>query len=191
MTYYVRRDPRRHRPKLEHRGHPRRHGRPSMGSRGPRARRGDVRAAILALLTEKPMHGYEMLKELESRTDGVWRPSAGSIYPTLQLLEDEGLIEGTEAEGKRRFTLTDAGTKHAGERESATSPWEEVREGTGIGRRRLGEGLHQLNSAVGQLVVAASAEQQERGRAILDQARRSIYALLSETDGPEASSSED
>ena len=63
---------------------------------------------MLALL-EKPMHGYEMITEVEDRTGGAWRPSAGSIYPTLQLLEDEGLIEGTEAEGKRRFELTEAG----------------------------------------------------------------------------------
>src|SRR3954470_18345027 len=74
---------------------------------GPRARRGNVRAAILALLVERPMHGYEMIQELEARTNGMWRPSAGSIYPTLQLLEDEGLVTSTESEGRRRFTLTD------------------------------------------------------------------------------------
>ena len=67
------------------------------------------RAAVLALPRKKPMHGYEMITEVEDRTGGAWRPSAGSIYPTLQLLEDEGLIEGTEAEGKRRFELTEAG----------------------------------------------------------------------------------
>ena len=71
-----------------------------FGRGGPRARRGDVRAAVLALLGERPMHGYEMIQELEERTGGVWRPSAGSIYPTLQLLEDEGLIKGEESEGK-------------------------------------------------------------------------------------------
>src|SRR6476659_5530418 len=79
------------------------------GRGGPRARRGDVRAAVLALLAERPMHGYEMIKEVEERTQGAWTPSAGSIYPTLQMLEDEGLIRGEESEGKRRFTLTDAG----------------------------------------------------------------------------------
>src|SRR5437868_13373165 len=79
------------------------------GRGGPRARRGDVRAAVLALLAERPMHGYEMIKEIEQRSDGAWTPSAGSIYPTLQLLEDEGLIRGEESEGKRRFTLTEEG----------------------------------------------------------------------------------
>src|SRR5258707_548942 len=84
---------------------------PPFGGRGggPRVRRGNVRAAILALLAERPMHGYEMIQELEARTNGLWRPSAGSIYPTLQLLEDEGLVTGEESEGKRRFTLTDGG----------------------------------------------------------------------------------
>ena len=81
------------------------------GRGGPRARRGDIRAAVLALLAERPMHGYEMIKELEERTKGAWVPSAGSIYPTLQLLEDEGLVAGEERDGKRRFTLTDAGTE--------------------------------------------------------------------------------
>src|SRR3954463_4992149 len=70
---------------------------------GPRVRRGNVRVAILAPLAERPMHGYEMIQELESRTNGLWRPSAGSIYPTLQQLEDEGLVAGEESEGKRRF----------------------------------------------------------------------------------------
>ena len=84
-----------------------RHG-SHRGGRGARARRGDVRAAVLALLNDQPMHGYEMITEIEERSGGYWRPSAGSIYPTLQLLEDEGLIVGEESDGKRRFTLTDA-----------------------------------------------------------------------------------
>ena len=104
------------------------HGRSShfhrWGRGGARARRGDIRAAVLALLEEKPMHGYEMITEVEDRTGGAWRPSAGSIYPTLQLLEDEGLIEGTEAEGKRRFELTEAGRE---ERAARSGPaWDEV-----------------------------------------------------------------
>src|SRR4029078_11762236 len=86
----------------------------------------DVRAAILALLDERPMHGYEMIKQLEERTDGAWGPSAGSIYPTLQLLEDEGLIAGEEVDGKRRFTLTDAGREAVAGREGP-APWDEVK----------------------------------------------------------------
>src|SRR2546421_10009061 len=87
-------------------------------------RRGDVRSAILALLDDRPMHGYEMIQELDDRTGGRWRPSAGSIYPTLQLLEDEGLVRGEEAEGKRRFSLTDEGRKET-EGRTGAPPWEE------------------------------------------------------------------
>ena len=101
--------------------------------RGPfgrgRARRGDVRAAILALLAERPMHGYEMIQELEGRTHGLWRPSPGSVYPTLQLLEDEGLVEHEEERGKRRFRLTDEGREAADERGTGPAPWEEVTAG--------------------------------------------------------------
>jgi DNA-binding PadR family transcriptional regulator len=182
---HYRTDPRRHQtashPRPSHRN---RHGRGRGpgGPRGPRARRGDVRAAILALLSEKPMHGYEMLKELEERTEGVWRPSAGSIYPTLQLLEDEGLIEGTEDEGKRRFTLTEAGTEQAAKRESDSTPWEEVSAGAGADRAKLGLAAHQLSSAVGQVFHAASPQQRERVTEILDQARRSIYGILAESE---------
>ena len=104
------------------RGRRHRHG---YGRGGPRARRGDVRAAALALLTERPMHGYEMIKEIEERTGGIWQPSAGSIYPTLALLEDEGLVRSEESEGKRRFTLTDEGREQA-EARSGDSPWEQV-----------------------------------------------------------------
>src|SRR5512146_541265 len=79
------------------------------GGPGRRARRGDVRAAALALLRERPMHGYEMIQELEERTDGVWRPSPGAVYPALQLLEDQGLVTADAEAGKRLFSLTDTG----------------------------------------------------------------------------------
>src|SRR5919202_1879353 len=95
---------------------------PPFGRGAPRVRRGNVRAAILALLAERPMHGYEIIQELEARTSGLWRPSAGSIYPTLQQLEDEGLVVGTESEGRRRYVLTDAGRTEAERLERP--PWE-------------------------------------------------------------------
>ncbi len=114
------------------------------GRGGPRARRGDVRAAVLALLAERPMHGYEMIKEIEERTEGAWTPSAGSIYPTLQMLEDEGLIRGEESDGKRRFTLTEAGADRAGG---------EGRRGDPLGRgprRRRPRGRSHLRDSVRQ-----------------------------------------
>src|ERR1051325_2868786 len=87
-----------------------------------RVRRGDVRSAVLALLDDRSMHGYEMITELEERTGGRWRPSAGSIYPTLQLLTDEGLVTAEEVEGRKVFSLTDAGRKALEERGEQKSP---------------------------------------------------------------------
>ena len=99
--------------------------------RGPgrgRGRRGNVRAAILALLVERPMHGYEMIQEIAARSDNLWKPSPGSVYPTLQLLEDEGLIVATETEGsKKLFELTDEG--RAAVEKIETPPWTEITEG--------------------------------------------------------------
>src|SRR5215204_1942710 len=160
-------------------GHSRHSHWPHGRGGGPRARRGDVRAATLALLAERPMHGYEMIKELEQRTDGAWRPSAGSIYPTLQLLEDEGLIKGEESEGKRRFSLTDAGrTEH--ESRTGDAPWDEVTAGAAPETLRLGRAAHQLREAIGQVFYAADEQQRKRVRELLDETRRKIYGILAE-----------
>ncbi|MCQ0006040.1 PadR family transcriptional regulator [Actinomadura madurae] len=101
-------------------------GHRGRGGRGRRTRRGNVRAALLALLAERAMHGYEMIQELDARTGGVWRPSPGSVYPTLQMLEDEGLVSSEEEGGKRLFSLTDAGREEASAQ--TTAPWDEVTE---------------------------------------------------------------
>ena len=102
---------------------------PGGGRGGPRARRGDVRAALLVLLAKEPRNGYGLMQEIESRSEGVWRPSPGSVYPTLQLLEDEGLIEAEVTGGRKRFTLTDAGRPEA-ETAAADAPWSEFSEET-------------------------------------------------------------
>src|SRR5437016_8738462 len=102
------------------------HGHGRGRGRGSRGRRGNVRAAILALLAERPMHGYEMIQELDARTSGVWHPSPGSVYPTLQLFVDQGLVESQEVEGRRRFSLTEAGRAEAERIHSAKSPWEHI-----------------------------------------------------------------
>lgn len=151
----------------------------SRGRGGPRARRGDVRAAVLALLGDRPMHGYEMIQELEERTGGAWSPSPGSIYPTLQLLEDEGLVVATETEGKRRFDLTDTGRAEAAKREGA-APWDEVTSGAGPEVVNLKRSLSQLNHAAAQAFRAGDPAQQKRVGELLDDTRRSIYGVLSE-----------
>jgi DNA-binding PadR family transcriptional regulator len=134
----------------------------------------------LALLDERPMHGYEMIKQLEERTGGAWAPSAGSIYPTLQMLEDEGLINGIEVDGKRRFTLTDAGKAERETRAAEETPWDAVRAGADPEQIHLREAVDKLHHAVGQVFHAADEGQQRRVRELLDETRRKIYAILAE-----------
>jgi DNA-binding PadR family transcriptional regulator len=157
------------------------HG-PGRG-RGGRGRhgRGNVRAAALALLLERPMHGYEMIQELEERTNGMWRPSPGSIYPTLQLLEDEGLIVSEQVEGKRRYTLTDEGRARAEQVEDV--PWRQHTEGFDwetLGKLR--DAAAGLMTAFGQLLSTATDEQKAQAIAVLHETRRKLYAILAEGD---------
>ena len=158
--------------------------RPRGGRRGGhsrRGRRGDVRAAILVLLAERPMHGYEMIQEIAERSQDLWRPSPGSVYPTLQLLVDEGLIVGEESEGsKKLFNLTDAG-KEAAEKVE-TPPWDEITEGADPAHLNLRAAVGQLFGAVAQSAHAASTEQQQRIIDIVNTARREIYTILAEDD---------
>ena len=155
------------------------------GRRRGRRGRGDVRAAIPALLAERPMHGYEMIQELEARTGGVWRPSPGSVYPTLQLLEDEGLIAGEEGEGRRRFTLTDAGRAEA-ERQGQ-APWEQVTAGVAPAAWNLRDAIAQTAQAAWSVGAAGTEAQQARALEILNEARRRLYTILAEAEaeGPE------
>ena len=150
------------------------------GGRG-RGKRGDVRAAILKLLAERPMHGYEMIQEIAERSQNLWRPSPGSVYPTLQLLVDEGLLVATESEGsKKLFELTDDGRAAAEKIE--TAPWEEITDGADPGHVNLRSAVGQLMGAVAQSAHAASDEQQERIVDIVNNARREIYGILGESD---------
>jgi DNA-binding PadR family transcriptional regulator len=157
-------------------------GGPRGGHRGRgRGRRGDVRAAILALLAERPMHGYEMIQEILRRSNGLWRPSPGSVYPTLQLLADEGLIVGTESEGsKRLFELTDEGREAAAK--TQTPPWEEIAEGADPNEVNLRAAFGQFAAAVFQSAHAATPEQQTRILDIVNNARRDIYGVLGEAE---------
>jgi DNA-binding PadR family transcriptional regulator len=151
------------------------------GGHSRRGRRGDVRAAILVLLAERSMHGYEIIQEVAERSQDLWKPSPGSVYPTLQLLVDEGLIVSTESEGsKKLFALTDAG-KEAAEK-VATPPWEEIAEGVDPAHLNLRAAVGQLFGAVAQSAHAASEEQQQRILEIINNARREIYTILGEDD---------
>ncbi|VBA62000.1 PadR family transcriptional regulator [Mycobacterium attenuatum] len=150
-----------------------RRGRPGRG------RRGDVRAAILVLLSEGPMHGYEMIQQIAERSNGLWRPSPGSVYPTLQLLDDEGLVSAGASDGsKKLFELTDEGRAAAEKVE--TPPWEEIAEGVAPGHINLRKAMGQLFGAVMQSAHTASGEQQQRIVDIINNARREIYGILGE-----------
>jgi DNA-binding PadR family transcriptional regulator len=127
------------------------------------------------------MHGYEMIQEIAERSNGVWKPSPGSVYPTLQLLVDEGLIVGTETGGsKKLFELTQEG--RAAAEKVATPPWEEIVEGVEPGQLNLRDAVGQLFGAVAQSSQAASPEQQQRIVDIVNNARREIYQILGESD---------
>jgi DNA-binding PadR family transcriptional regulator len=153
-----------------------RRGGPRGGGRG---RRGDVRAAILKLLTDRPMHGYEMIQEINERSQQLWKPSPGSVYPTLQLLVDEGLLVSTEAEGsKKLFELTEEGRAAAEKIE--TAPWDEIASDADPGALGLRNAVGQLMGAVAQSAHAATAEQQQRIVDIVNNARREIYSILGE-----------
>ena len=150
------------------------------GGRG-RGRRGDVRAAILKLLAERPMHGYEMIQEIAERSQNLWRPSPGSVYPTLQLLVDEGLLVARESEGsKKLFELTDEGRTAAEAIE--TPPWETIADGVDPGHVTLRAAVAQLMGAVAQSAYTTSEEQQARIVDIVNTARREIYQILGESD---------
>ena len=154
-------------------------GGPPWGG-GHRARRGDVRTALLSLLADTSMHGYDLIRELEQRSGGAWRPSPGSIYPTLQLLEDEGLVTSEEQDGKRVYTITDAGRAELEERRERGrgEPWEFGPLGEGLGQLR--EAGVQLAAAAMQVARTGSEAQRKHAAEILAEARKKIYALLAE-----------
>jgi len=152
--------------------------------RGPRARKGDVRAAILDLLDEGGQwNGYQLIQEIAGRTSGVWRPSAGSVYPALQQLEDEGLI-APEGEGRRRmYALTDAGRAYAAEHaDELRGSWDAVAGMTDDEAIELGDLVRQVMIAVMEVRRAGSPEQLTQARAVLAQTRRSMYRILAEDD---------
>ena len=154
-----------------------------FGPRGPRARRGDVRAALLALLAEEPRNGYQLMQEIEHRSDGVWRPSSGSVYPALAQLEDEGLVRAEQREGSRTFTLTDAGREHVeADPDTYKEPWRAVTEGVGDDVVDVRGEIWQLGAAVMQVVSAGDEAQVAEARKVLADARKSLYRILAEDD---------
>ncbi len=150
---------------------------------GPKVRRGDVRASVLALLAEQPRNGYQIIQEIAERSGGLWRPSAGSVYPALQQLEDEGLIRAVEAGARRLFELTEEGRRYVqANPDECAAPWEAVSDTAAEQARELRELIGGVAAAAAQVLHAGSAAQAAEARRILTDARRSLYRILAEDD---------
>ncbi|TMR13584.1 helix-turn-helix transcriptional regulator, partial [Nonomuraea turkmeniaca] len=148
-------------------------------SPAPRVRRGDVRAALLALLLEGPQNGYQMIQDIQERSRGVWRPSPGSVYPALQQLEDEGLVTASESGGSRAYQLTERGREQAA-RHAEEAPWDEVARSVPADRHELSVLWAQLNEAFAHLVRTASDRQVEEAKQLIKKTRRSVFHILAE-----------
>jgi DNA-binding PadR family transcriptional regulator len=148
-----------------------------------RLRRGDVRAAVLVLLDESPRNGYQIIQELSERSNGAWRPSPGSVYPILQQLEDEGLVEIASTVSGKTYNLTDSG-KALVEKDRATlgKPWETAAADVSDATSDLFGTMRQVILSVRQVAMAGSDAQTQKAAAILADARRSIYRLLAEDE---------
>jgi hypothetical protein len=146
---------------------------------GTRAGKGEVRAAVLALLAERPMHGYQIIREIEERSGGSWKPSAGSVYPTLQLLADEGVISAEESNGRKIYSLTEAGREEV-EGGHVASPWGAAGPQPGAGFGSLPKAGIELAQATAQIGRTGSTEQVQQAVAVLEEARRRIYSILAQ-----------
>jgi len=153
------------------------------GGRRSRARRGDVRAAMLLLLEEEPRNGYQLMEEIESRSGGAWRPSPGSVYPALAQLEDEGLIRSDEGVGRRSFALTDEGRSYvADNREALGSPWNDAGEEVPSNFVDLRALIGGIGMATLQVVQTGDEAQIAEAKDVLSEARKALYRILAEAE---------
>jgi len=166
-------------------GGPGGHGGGPFGRGGGRARRGDVRTAMLTLLAEEPRNGYQLMQEIERRSEGVWRPSPGSVYPALQQLEDEGLVRAEETDGRKLFHLTDEGRKAAEASAGEGAPWDAASDSVDSDVWELFGVARQVGMAIFQIAQAGTADQLASAREILTNARRALYGILAEDDSTE------
>jgi DNA-binding PadR family transcriptional regulator len=139
------------------------------------------------LLAEEPRNGYQLIQAIEERSEGLWRPSPGSVYPTLAQLEDEGLIRSADTEGVRRFELTDAGREYLESRADEPAPWEPAGEEGQHPLAELGPLVIGIGKATFQVASVGDRAQRDRARALLADTRRALYRILAEdADDPDA-----
>jgi DNA-binding PadR family transcriptional regulator len=175
-------------------------GGPGFLGRGPRgrgrgrARRGDVRLALLRLLAEEPRNGYQLMQTIEERSGGNWRPSPGSVYPTLAQLEDEGLVRSTESDGARSFEITDAGREHLESRTDEPAPWEQA-DTDEPSAKDVKAAMAGIAAAAWQVASVGDEAQLTQAIQVLAEARRSMYRILAEdaqtADGADETESSD
>jgi DNA-binding PadR family transcriptional regulator len=150
---------------------------------GRKARRGDVRAAALVLLEEEPRNGYQLMQEIERRSDGAWRPSPGSVYPALQQLEDEGLVTTREADGRKLYELTDAGRAYVEEnRAELGAPWEAFSADVSDESWELMALVKDVAIAAVQVQRAGDEAQAEQASKVLADTKRRLYLILADDE---------
>ena len=153
-----------------------------------------MRAAILAVLADGPLNGYQVIQQISERTGGAWRPSPGSVYPTISQLEDEGLVDGDEERGRRTLSLSDAGRtyleEHADEIEEVWAPFTREVDERSEGDREPGPDFASLKpelgrvmNAVWQIITTGTDEQRRQAVGVLVDARRALYQILADHPG--------
>jgi len=146
-------------------------------------RRGDVRTALLIALLDGPGHGYELIQALESKSEGRWRPSPGSVYPVLSQLEDEGLVHADESGERKLMALTGEGREYVAERREALgTPWETAADGVSEEMVELRTLIWQVGAAVRQVVASGTDDQHKQARDVLADTRRALYRILAGDD---------
>jgi DNA-binding PadR family transcriptional regulator len=152
--------------------------------RSRKARRGDIRTAALLLLAEEPRNGYQIMQEVQERSNGMWSPSPGSVYPALAQLEDEGLISSQDSEGRKLFVLTDAGRELLAKRDAdAPTPWDAIGRDVSGGAVALGKTMREVAFAFTQVIRTGSEAQIEKAGEVLVSVRRDLYRILADGEG--------
>lgn len=154
--------------------------------RGPRVRRGDVRAAILDVLRVEPLNGYQIIQQISERSGGAWKPSPGSVYPTISQLEDEGLVESDDASGRRTLRLSAEGEAYVGdhpdELAAVWAPFEKPAVDDAADFATLKPEIGAVMNAVWQIISTGTDQQRRDAVEILIDTRRRLYGLLADGD---------
>ncbi|MGP3956412.1 PadR family transcriptional regulator [Nonomuraea sp. 3N208] len=158
-------------------------GHRGWGGRSRKAKRGDVRAAILALLAEEPRNGYQIIQEIAERSEGGWKPSPGAVYPALQQLTDEGLVISEENEGRKSFRLTEAGRNYIeAHADEVRAPWDEMRPDIDDNTADLWHIARQSAFAMMQILQTGNDAQIREARKTLVETRRKLYQILADDE---------